>query len=63
MTDIKKIEVPQPNTSNVDVTLRRLAEAVNLLSGVTDQDQRAVRVFEMNQRIDVLEDRLKAAGL
>jgi hypothetical protein len=63
MTDIKKIEVPQPNSSNVNVALRRLAEAVNLLSGVTDQDQRAVRVFEMNQRIDAMEDRLKAAGL
>ena len=64
MTTIRKIEVPtNTGQKNPQGQLAALAEAVNMLGGVTDQDQRAVRQFEFQQAMDAFEQRLKAAGL
>jgi hypothetical protein len=43
-------------------SIERLVEAVNLLQGATDPDQRAVRMYEFEARVSALEARLKAAG-
>lgn len=62
MTDIIKKEIPLPIGNNGTNTLLKLVEAVNQLQGTTDQDQRAVRIFEFEQRVAAIEARLKAAG-
>lgn len=63
-TTIRKVEIPH-NTgqTNPKGQLAALAESVNMLQGVTDQDQRAVRQFEFQQAMDAFEQRLKNAGL
>jgi hypothetical protein len=61
MTDVLKKAVPLP-FGDSPMTIERLVEMVNLLQGVTDQDQRAVRMFEFEQRLSKVEARLKAAG-
>lgn len=63
MTDIRKIEIPLALGSTPKAQLEKLTESVNLLQGVTDQDQRAVRMFEFNQYVAAMEARLKAAGI
>lgn len=64
MTEIRKIDVTRQLGSKTDAfQLARLAEAVNLLQGVTDPEQRAVRVFELEARLAEIESRLTAAGV
>lgn len=53
--------VPLP-IGDAKMTIEKLVEMVNLLQGVSDQNQRAVRVFEFEQRLAAVEARLKAAG-
>jgi hypothetical protein len=62
MSDILKIDVSKQLTKNSDFQLQQLAEAVNMLQGATDQDQRAVRQFEFQQAISALSARLTKAG-
>jgi hypothetical protein len=63
VTDIKKIDVSkQYGAQSSDFQLQQIAEAVNMLMGGTDQDQRAVRMFEFQEQIDSLSARLKKAG-
>jgi hypothetical protein len=67
MTDIKKIDVTkQMSATKPGFQLQQLADAVNMLQGITDPQQRAVREFEMqslSDRVTVLETRLKRAGI
>lgn len=62
MTDIKKIDVSKQLGQTPGFQLAQIAEAVNMLQGVTDQDQRAVRQFEFQQQINALSARLAKAG-
>lgn len=61
MTTPLKKAIPLPIGDNKR-TVEALVEMVNLLQGVSDQDQRAVRMFEFEQRLADVEARLKAAG-
>lgn len=63
MTDPKKIDVSMNFGASPRFQLEKLAEAVNLLQGVTDQSQRAVRLFEFEERLAAVEQRLKSAGV
>lgn len=63
MTDIKKIDVSTHIGATPKFQLEKLAEAVNMLQGVTDDDQRATRKFEFEQRLAAVEARLKNAGV
>lgn len=64
MTDINKIDVSkQYGANSTDFQLQQLAEAVNMLQGGTDQDQRAVRMFEFLEQVNALNAKLKAAGI
>ena len=62
MTDILKKDVPHSIGGQEKLTLERLVEMVNMLQGSSDQDQRAVRMFEFEQRLADVEARLRAAG-
>lgn len=62
MTDILKIDVSKQFSNNPNFQLQQIAEAVNLLQGATDQNQRAVRLFEFQAQVDALSARLKKAG-
>lgn len=66
MTDSKKVGLPEAvnakSVQSIQQSLQALTEAVNLLQGTNDQDQRAVRAFEFNQRAAAIEARLKTAG-
>lgn len=62
MTQPLKKSIPTPIGGNIQPTLEKLVEMVNVLQGVNDQDQRAVRMFEFEQRLAAVEARLKAAG-
>ena len=62
MTTIKKLGIPTPTPSSPQPSLERLVETVNLLQGATDQFQRAVRVFEFEQRMAAVETRLAKLG-
>lgn len=62
MTDILKYAIPPLTGSDPRPVLTKLAETVNMLQGVSDQQQRAVRVFEFETRVAALEQRLKKAG-
>lgn len=62
MTLPLKKTVPLPIGGNTTPTLEKLVEMVNLLQGISDQEQRAVRMYEFEQRLAEVEQRLRAAG-
>ena len=62
--DIRKIDVTRQLGSKTDtLQLAQLTEAVNMLQGVTDPQQRAVRLFELETRLADIEARLTKAGV
>jgi hypothetical protein len=62
MTDVLKIDVSKQLGKNPDFQLQQIAEAVNMLQGANDQNQRAVRMFEFQAQINALSARLAKAG-
>jgi hypothetical protein len=63
VTEILKQAIPSlVGVSNAKPTIEKLREVVDMLQGATDQDQRAVRMFEFEQAVADLDARLKTAG-
>ena len=62
MTEARKIDVSKQFGKTNTFQLDRIAEAVNLLQGIGDPDQRAVRAFELRDQIADIEARLTKAG-
>lgn len=63
MTEVLKRAIPTTvGVTNPKPTIEALREVVDMLQGATNQEQRAVRQFEFDQRMADLDARLKAAG-